>query len=267
MKKLAFAALATLAAMTSVNAADIGSYKDTPYTMSPVASPAGHFGGAYVGGSINWEVLDVDQRGSLSIETGNESFPLFDDKLPGMSGEDFAGGAQIGYNFEFGRLYVGPVAKFDLGGPSASLNRTLEEGDDDGEGRVTGHLNFDVNWSATLAGKLGWAITDRVGVYGLVGVGFVDADVNGSVHMSAGDSPIGGIGINSSAHSDTLTAFTYGAGVDLKISDQWRGFVEWQRFDLDSFDASGSALVDFLKYGYDGDATLDVVRVGVNYAF
>jgi opacity protein-like surface antigen len=264
MKNFILAAIAVIASVMPASAADVfgGSTKDAPIELPAIYRTAAHFGGGYVGGSVNWENLDVDQRGSLTFDCCEYSNPTtIPVKLPGMSDDTFAGGVQAGYNFELGRVYVGPVVKFDLGGPSATLKHSFDE-----RGDVTGELNFDVNWSATIAAKFGIAVTDRIGVYGFAGVGFVDVDVNGNVHANLGG-PIGGIGLNSAAHNETVTAFTYGVGGDLKITDRWRAFAEWQRFDLDTFNASGSVLLDCIIYGYKGNAELDVIRVGLNVAF
>lgn len=270
--------LAMLVGAMPASAADAWSSKDAPAPYSQAAPTVAQtgFSGAYIGASVNWENLDVTQKGSLTCvgcgetpdepeasiaEKGDfaEDVTLLTGRLPSMSDDDFTGGVQIGYNWQFGRLYGGPVAKFDLGGPTASLHRTLDVDDE-----VTGDLQMIVNWKATLAAKLGVQVTDFLGVYGLLGIGLVDADVNGRLHAGPAG---GGIGINSAAHSETLAALTYGVGLDVKLSDRWRGFAEWQRFDLDTFDASGGVVLDRLQYGYQGEADLDVVRVGINYSF
>ncbi|HVQ43859.1 MAG TPA: outer membrane beta-barrel protein [Candidatus Saccharimonadia bacterium] len=238
------------------NATDLRSTKDAPAFDTMTKAPIG-FGGGYVGGSVNWSQIDVSQSASISIGDESASFGL-----PGMSGDEFSGGVQIGYNFEAGRLYGGPVVKFDLGGPTASLHHTFAT-DEDGEALATGDLKMTVNWTATLAGKGGIRVTDWLGVYGLLGIGFVDVDVDGRAHVGR---PGQGIGLHENA-TDTVTAFTYGAGVDLKLSDNWRAFAEWQRFDLDTFNAQGSILFDQIRYGYKADSDLDVIRVGVNYAW
>lgn len=275
MKRMLIAAIAAIAAATPISAADIdGSFKDSlprPAEISRIENTG--FGGGYVGASVNWSSLDVDHSGSLDGRNcdeceHNDDRQFISGKLPGMSDDVVNGGMQIGYNFTaFERFYFGPVAKFDLGGPSASLRRTLIEGDEDGFGETNGKIEMDVNWTATLAAKLGIQVIDRVGIYGLIGVGFVDVDASGSVHMNLQPSPIGGISVNTPTHSETVTAFTYGAGVDVKLDERWRLFAEWQRFDLETFSANGSIFADCLKYGYDADPTLDVIRVGVNVAF
>lgn len=245
----------------SANAADLRSLKDpSPTVFTSPTAPAiarGAFAGGYVGASVNWSSLDVDQ--SASISAYDETLPI---GLPGMSGDEFSGGVQIGYNFQGGRIYGGPVVKLDLGGPTASLHHTFAA-DEDGEALATGDLQMKVNWAATIAGKGGVQVTDWLGVYGLLGVGFVDVDVDGRAHIGRSGA---GIGLHENA-TDTVLAFTYGAGADIKLSDNWRAFAEWQRFDLNAFEANGSILFDQLRYGYKGDGNLDVIRVGVNYAW
>lgn len=273
MKKFLIAALAAIAAHTSAGAADIGVSTKDSYSDAPAIYKVNSgFGGAYVGGSVNWSNLDVDHSGSLDWSQCDDC-PMNDDrqqisgKLPDMSDDEFTGGIQAGYNFAMDRIYLGPVVKFDLGGPSASLKRTILDNPNGDTYDTTGKIDFEVNWSATVAAKVGVQVLDNVGVYGLIGVGFVDVDARGSAHMNLSPSSIGGFGVRTDNHSDTVTAFTYGFGVDAKITERWRAFVEWQRFDLNTFDASGSLLLDCIEYGYKADADLDVVRVGLNVAF
>ena len=274
MKHLILAMIAVVAGTLSGNAADLdrSSIKDTFADAPAIYKVNSGFGGGYVGASVNWSSLDVGHSGSIDARNcdkceHNDEWQFASGTLPGMSADEFSGGIQAGYNFEIGRVYVGPVVKFDLGGPSASLNRKLIDSDLPNDlGDATGAIDFEVNWSATVAAKLGVQVLDRVGVYGLIGVGFVDVDARGSAHLNVGG-PVGGFGVRTDNHSETVTAFAYGAGVDVKITDRWRAFAEWQRFDLDTFNANGSVLLDCIKYGYKADADLDVVRVGLNAAF
>lgn len=290
MKRMIFAAAALFAAYAApASAADI-SIKDT-YSATPANAPAIYkvnsgFAGGYVGASINWENLDVDQRANLdwsrctkeygvqcAIRRGvadvfdteiNKDATSFRDSLRGMSDDAITGGVQIGYNWQIGRVYFGPVVKFDLGGPSADLHRVFD-GNENDNFAVTSDIEFKVNWKASLVGKLGVQAADWLGVYAIGGIGFVDADVNGKLRAGPIDG-IGGLGLTSH-DNETLPALTYGIGADIRLSDSWRMFAEWQRFDLDTFDTSSSVLIDCLRYNYSGDADLDVFRVGVNYAF
>lgn len=273
-------AFALFGAIGTANAADLNrpSTKDAVGGFAIGETPAIHkgaFAGAYFGASVNWENLDVDNGATLDwgncengcfrkalgyFLNGDSSTTSYRDSLRGMSDDEITGGVQLGYNWQVGRLYGGPVIKFDLGGPTANLSRSLDD-----DGFVTHDLEYSVNWKASILLKGGIQVTDYLGVYALGGVGFVDADVNQALHAG----PIGGIGgLGLTSHdNETLTALTYGIGADVKLSDRWRMFAEWQRFDLDTFNSTSSVLIDCLKYNYDGEANLDVVRIGLNYTF
>lgn len=291
MRKILTSIVLALSMVGTASAADVNgrvSTKDT-YAAPGLTAPAIYkvnsgFAGGYIGASINWENLDVDQRANLdwsrcSEEDGvqcairrgvadvfdteiDKDATSFRDNLRGMSDDAITGGVQVGYNWQVGRVYFGPVAKFDLGGPAADLHRVLY---DEGDGSITHDIEFKVNWKASLLAKIGVQPADWLGVYAIGGVGFVDVDVNGKLHAGP-ISGIGGVGLTSH-DNETVTALTYGLGADIRLSDQWRMFAEWQRFDLNTFDTSSSVLIDCLKYNYGGDANLDVFRVGVNYAF
>lgn len=274
MKKYILAAIAVFAAAVPVGAADIGgSIKDT-FSNAPAIQTVGRtgFGGGYVGASVNWSNLEVDHRGSVDWSSCddcpmNDEYQRISDKLPGMSDDEFTGGIQAGYNFTAGAVYFGPVVKFDLGGPSATLRRTLIENPEGDFLDTTGKIEMDVNWTATLAAKLGVQVADWLGVYGLIGVGFVDVDARGGLHVNLQPMTVQGVSLHTQNHSDTITALTYGLGVDVKLTERWRAFAEYQRFDLETFNAGGSFVLDCIEYGYAANADLDVVRVGLNVAF
>lgn len=261
--KLLIAALLTVAGLSAAHAADLPMKGDDSLPAIVRIETSRGFGGWFVGGSVNWDNLNVEQRGSLTYpaivqgedgpELGTASTGFVG--LPDADGSEISFGARFGYLFQIGRLYGGPVAMFDLGGPSAKFNYS--------DGAFDGSIETTVNWKASLVGKLGVQVLDRVGVYAIAGVAFVDMDVDGKAHYGT---PGQGFGLTTN-HNETVTALTYGVGVDLKISDGWTGFAEYQRFDLDTFNASGSIFADQIQYGYKGDSTIDTVRVGMTYSF
>lgn len=225
-------------------------------------SPAPVWSGFFVGGSLNFDRLDTENSGGVDWSdcdhcTRRYLDEYFDTKgaiasrLPDLDDTGISGGVRAGYLFQAGRVYGGPVLMADFGKVEAELNHSF---DDD----VRGKLSIGSSWRAAGVVKGGVIVTDWLGVYGFAGVGLVDVDVNAS--LSDGDETVSIMN-----YRDTVTALTFGAGADLKLSQNVAAFAEWQRFDLDSFD--GSKTVDCFRFVHHGNADLDVIRVGLTYTF
>lgn len=266
MKKLILIAAAFGMIATSTQAADVynGSLKDGPaksYAQHVTIDTArGTFAGPFVGVSVNYDHLDVDHGGSLTPTEECETCIFRDalgeegvsSRLPNFDGKGWGGGVRAGYMWQGGRLYGGPVLSVDFGSTDATFRYD--------DNFVNGKISLEKSWSAQIAGKLGLAVTDRIGVYAIAGwnVAQVEAKLSGE---AAG---IGGFGAK---HDDTLTGFSYGAGVDVVLSGNWKGFAEYQRIELDDFKMSGSLFEDCVKFGYDANPTNDVIKVGLTYTF
>lgn len=275
MKSIATLALATLAGLSAAAAADLPSMKDRYTNETPVSFARQSFAGAYVGASINWDSLNVDHNGELFEEgfgctRANPQCTTGVVGLPNMSDDAFSGGIRAGYNFRAGSLYFGPVVMFDLGGLEASLRHEFGSTDNE-EGpnaSLTGGIDYTVNWKGAIAGKLGVAIlNERVGIYGLLGAGLVDTDINGHVRLNvtgAGDFTGGGL---EKHHNEQTFAWVIGGGIEGKLSDNWTVFAEYNRWELDTVNVSGSVLIDNIRYNHESDSHIDVVRVGVTRYF
>jgi len=259
--RIIYALLAIVAGATSVGAADLrGSTKDVGADAPAIYQVSkSSFGGFFVGASVNWDRLDVEHEGSMNWEDCpncsvqkplNEYFGTkggIAGNLPDISDKGIGGGLRGGYMFQAGRIYGGPVLMVDF----SQVDETY----------ATGKLSVGSDWRAAAVLKGGVEVIERVGVYGFVGVGMVDISVDGSI----GGPVLGGETVSVMGYSDTVTAFTFGGGVDVKLTEHLSAFGEWQRFDLNSF--GGSKGVDCFAFTHDGDANLDVVRVGLNYNF
>lgn len=272
--KAAFAALVMITGSTSAMAADLpGSTKDTYQTQtSPLTiTERGNFAGAFVGASVNWDRLDVKHSGSVdwsecespclrnALDNYFGTEGGIAGNLPDMDDDGISGGVRAGWMFQVGRIYGGPVVMFDYGQVEASMAHDFVFDD---QVVATGNLSVSSDWRAAAVGKLGFEVTSWLGVYGIAGVGVVDLSVDGSLSGPAAAElgAAGSVGAN-----DTVTAFTYGVGADVRFSQDWKLFAEWQRFDLDSFE--NSAAIDCFRFSHDADADLDVIRVGLTYTF
>lgn len=265
MRTIIAAALMLVAGATAHAADMTPSRTYTPDDAGPITLHS-TFAGAYVGASVNWSqlrgengtALDWDKcehcdaralRKFFDVETNGADL-----SFPDLKNDQFGGGFRAGYNWQVGRIYGGPLVMVDFGGASSSTSI--------GDELAGGNVDFNVNIQGTIAGKLGVALTDRIGLYGLVGWSFADVDVDTEAHVGTGEGAVR----SSNNHSKYVNGFAYGGGFDVKVTGNLAAFAEYQHVDLSNFDASG-ALLDCIKYDYRASPELDTVRVGLTYTF
>lgn len=278
MKHIIFAAAALFAAFTApASAADINgrtSVKDTYATAPAIATgaPTQAFAGTYAGVSVSWQSMDVEHGGSLSGdlvhfltkgETDTISGPLAD-----MNEQAFRFGAQVGHQWRVGRLYFGPRFAVDFGELEADMKRTdvlFESENGRNSLQHNGRLSISSDFLATASLKLGVAVTENVGIYGIGGVSVSDIDVNASGSWSGEhcDKPFSDKLPWQAANSKMAVGYHIGAGVDFELGD-WNAFAEYTYHDLGEIDSRGTIYGGAIAYDHNADITMNVVKVGVN---
>jgi outer membrane immunogenic protein len=225
------AATAALAiAASTAHAADLPSrYSPAPaYNALPVFTWTGFYAGLNAG--YGWNVGDSRYYDpAFGTPRGNR-------------GGGFVGGAQAGYNYQFG-MFVGGL-ETDLqyaavGNKGASYGTTYYPGDSDG-------------FFGTIRARAGVAF-DRALVYGTGG--FAYGDVGGN----RGYDPV----LGHHSGDEVNWGWTLGGGVEYAITDNFTAKVEGLYVDLDTKDnyvLGGRVKVD-------RDAEFGVIRAGVNYKF
>jgi len=208
---------------------------DLPYRSSPTpmysAAPTFTWTGFYAG---------VNAGFGWSVGSSRYFDPAFG--RVGGSKNGFVGGAQAGYNYQYGMFVLGAEADLQyaaVGNKGASYGRTYYQGEDDG-------------YYGTIRARLGLAF-DRVLVFGTGG--FAYGDVGGNV---AYDTELG-------YHRDngTNVGWTLGGGVEYAVTDNFIAKVEGSYVNLDTSD--NYVLGD--RIGLRRDTEFGVVRAGLNYKF
>jgi outer membrane immunogenic protein len=223
------AATAALAiAASTAHAADLpGRYSPAPaYNALPVFTWTGFYAGLNAG--YGWNVGD-SRYYDPAFRNGKRS-------------GGFIGGAQAGYNYQFG-MFVGGL-ETDLqyaavGNKGASYGTTYYPGDSDG-------------FFGTIRARGGVAF-DRALVYGTGG--FAYGDIGGN----RGYDPL--LGYHSG--DEVNWGWTLGGGVEYAITNNFTAKVEGLYVDLDTKDnyTLGG------RVNVDRDAEFGVLRAGVNYKF
>ena len=221
---------ALVIAASTAHAADLPYRRDPApmYNSLPMFTWTGFYAGVNAG--FGW-----------STGTSRYYAPAFG-RINGGSKNGFVGGAQVGYNYQFGMFVLG--AETDLqyasvGNKGASYGNTYYAGEDDG-------------YFGTLRARAGVAF-DRALIFGTIG--FAYGDVGGN---RAYDTELG-------HHRDNSTngGWTLGGGVEYAITDSFTAKAEGLYVNLDTKD--NYALSD--RIGLRRDTEFGVVRAGLNFKF
>jgi len=259
MKRTLLAATAlgfTLSA--SAFAADLPSRKAPPY-IPPPPPPVwtGFYGGLNLGGGWaagggqNSLLPYADPRCALS--------PANFFILPGGGNTSnntggVVGGAQIGYNYQFGNSFlVGVEADFQgtsLTGGNSGNNIAAYASPLLPAGGVLVPLatgnggNIGLPWFGTVRGRAGYLVTPTLLVYGTGGFAYGE--------------------VTAFNFSNTRTGWTAGGGVEWMFHPNWSAKIEYLYTDLSGGGATGGW---GWNYGYHRHPQINVVRAGVNYHF
>ena len=207
-------------------------YKAEPVMMAPAPT----WTGCYIGGNIG---------GAF----GNASASTTGGEVSG-NGSGFAGGGQIGCDYQFGGGFViGVRDMFDW--TSNSKSGTFPAAAFGGTSAVA---NFNNQWFDTLTARLGYAVQPNWLLYFQGGAAWAHTSTNVTVG-----------GVQFGQTSNTRTGWTIGGGVEWMFAPHWSAFLEGNYMDFGS--TSGSVTTGGVVYPVTAKATESNVLVGVNYRF
>jgi outer membrane immunogenic protein len=238
VKKFVFGSIALIALVGTAAAADLPrrpAYKAAPM-MSPV--PVYNWTGFYVGGNVggawgNIEATDVNTGATVS---------------PNNSG--FAGGGQIGYDYQMGPWVIGIRNIFD--GTSISGGATIS--DPLFSGTINGHLH----WFDSLTARAGYLVQPNVLLYAQGGAAWTSWDVNAINGAGAQVGEISG---------GNRTGWTVGGGAEWMFLPHWSTFLEYNYMGFGTRSATTTACVGGTCANISAKSNLQNVLVGVNYKF
>jgi outer membrane immunogenic protein len=238
MKRILLATVA-IAALGSASAlaADLPqrpAYK-APIVMAPTPTWTGCYVGANIGGAFG--------HASLNGAAGTVS----------TNGDGFAGGGQIGCDYQFtGGFVVGIRNMFD--GTSNKRSGTIGAGP--GVGTV---VNFNNQWFDTLTARIGYSFQPAWLLYLQGGGAWAHTSTNATFN---------GVQVGQTSH--TGTGWTIGGGAEWMFAPHWSVFLEGNYMDFGS--RSGTIITPNIALcaagcGFNAKATETTVLVGVNYRF
>ncbi len=201
-------------------------YKDVPV----YAQPFFLWQGAYIGGFAGIAWSSIEAANNVIVLTSSGVVPVGP-----LSSTGLMGGAQFGYNVQFGRFVYGVEA--DLGGLDSGASLTFTNPGLRGLLQISSSGGFFGDITGR-AGILSWNTL----FYTKAGYAFFTGDV--SVSTSRGGAPL---------DSGTLTGWTIGAGAEYPLAPNWTVKAEYQYFDLASSNSGCCSI------------TANAVKVGFNW--
>lgn len=223
MKKISLIAVAGILSTTSAFAADL--YSAQPSSSAPAYSASSFdWSGFYAGVNLGygWSEYELDD-GVVAVTI---------DDIDGI-----LGGAQVGYNHDFGGFVLGAEADFQF----SDINRSL----------ATGLGSFDVGIESfgTVRARAGVAV-DRFLPY-----------LTGGIAWGNGSATVGIPGVGTFDEDETYVGYAIGAGVEYAVTDSVTVKGEYLYADFGSKDFSDGVTT------LSTDLDAHVVRVGLNYKF
>ncbi len=250
MKYVAAAALCAAAA-GAVHAADLAPApaQHMLYSKAPIAESFS-WTGFYIGANAGWNWTHTTQTDTGPGVFG-QVFPI--GSVTEYSHDGFLGGAQLGYNYQFGRFVLGLEGDFDWSNSKLSQDGSL--------GAITFNVNNKNKYIATLAPRFGYAF-DRALVYGKFGVAWSRDEYN----LTASD------GSAATGRFD-LWGWMLGVGLEYAIWDRVTLKAEYNyisygnRNEVLNFNAIDLVTGTVTADPNDTRVRTQVFKVGLNYLF
>jgi len=173
--------------------------------------------------------------------------------MPDASGTGVAGGGQAGCSLQRGRLVFGLEGMFD--GTGTDQRENLPSA-----GFADEIYTTEMNWFATVTGKIGVTITPQLLVYAKGGAAFMETDYTDeaadATYRATGD--------------DSHTGWTAGGGATYALDAHWSVFGEYNYLDFGSSRVTLTSEIDTATYPdwinrY--DHKVHAVIFGANYRF
>jgi len=230
---------------SSAFAADLGGVYETP--IAPAPAPVFSWTGFYLGGHVGYGWSNKDW--TLVQNAGNEISNRVGSQITSHEAVGVLGGVQLGYNHQLNRIVLGVEGEFSwtgMDGGSSWLN----------EGDVYRDATTDINWIATLAGRIGFAF-DRKLLYVKGGIAWADEDFSHTGGSIRNDRYFTG--------GDTRFGWLIGVGLEYALDTNWSVKAE---YDYLNFGSDNVSLTDGDRTAiFDIDQDFHIAKIGISYKF
>jgi outer membrane immunogenic protein len=262
MKKIVLATVLAALASASALAADLG---PRAYTKAPMmAAPVSSWQGFYIGGNVGYGW--GDGKTDFSFLPTPLDFGIANATLDTKS-KGALGGAQIGYNWQMGSLVTGFEVDIQGSGIKGKAGPTHPLDVDTGLPLAFAVLtaNHELSWFGTVRGRLGFAVTPDLLLYGTAGLAYGQTKASANADESA---EIGRDPFRANV-SKTKAGWAAGAGGEWMFARNWSAKLEYLFVDLGKTSETRFDIPPFGDFGvrYTWHTQENIVRAGVNYHF
>lgn len=250
---------ASAAALIASSPALAGSPAPAPVdpVIAPVASaPVFSWAGGYAGVNVGYGGDKAKHPFNVTEYDGDFAYYSENGSLD-ITSSGFAGGAQVGWNFQNNSMVYGVEADYQASNikGEASFNYANSSGDS-----FSGKVGTKLKHFGTIRARVGHTVTDRFLVYGTAGFASGKTETYAKGSMS-------GSGSDSISSSKTKSGWTAGIGAEYAFSDNWSMKSEYLYTDLGKADVFSGALNSYTDANLDRKFNFHMVRVGINYHF
>jgi outer membrane immunogenic protein len=207
-------------------------YKAPPAGVLPAAYD---WTGFYIGGHVGYGWGQQDWRDSIGLfDVNNKS-------------NGFLGGGQAGFNYQINQFVLGVEGDFSWMGMNGGSNANTVLG----AAPIGATFNTNVDWTATMTGRLGVAF-DRWLVYGKGGVAWAHDKFSTTAYTFPGTVDF----------TDTRLGWTVGGGVEYAFAPNWSAKAEYDYLRFGDRDVSFAP-------GTSTNINQDIheIKFGINYKF
>lgn len=267
MKRLFLCTVASVTMLSAAGAADLA-VRRSP--AAPAFTPAFTWTGFYVGAHAGYHWSDADMKlagvglAVLPIDVERGTLP----RSMSVKKDGFLGGAQAGYNMQFGMF----VAGIEAGMSRIDVNTDARYSAPDRflfPGAMTNTVvKSELDWLGTVRARAG-AVIDRALVFVTGGLAVGDVSNSFSINIPTAPVPLGPYFSPTWRKGGTEWGWTLGAGVEYALTQNLSIKAEYLYYDLGDRTIRGMDAPnfgnEFIDYKFKNDG--NIVQGGVNYRF
>jgi outer membrane immunogenic protein len=180
--------------------------------------------------NVNTSLIDFEEYGVAAADLA--TFSLNDDYA------SFIGGGQMGYNFEFWRIVLGPevdIQGVTEGDHHASATSSITPDPEFPENPITQDATVSrrMDWLGTVRGRIGFTITPCLLIYGTGGLAYGEVDARTGIRQFVeNDESLPNVYSTNGAFSSTQSGWCAGGGLEFMFWKRWSVKAEYLYFDL-----------------------------------
>jgi outer membrane immunogenic protein len=225
-----------------------------PALAAPPADPVFNWTGFYIGGQVGggWDASQPTRT-----DAGGAPYIPLGFVLNTLHASGLLGGGYAGFNYQINRFVIGIDGDYSWANLGGSVGDVVLLGGTD-------NRNLSINWIATLAGRLGYAVNDWM-LFGKAGWAWKGVNSNAAGYIA------GVITVNSVTPEVTRNGWTIGTGIEWAFAHNWSAKLEYDyvKFNTGNSHSIGTNVatgaVGVAEYSV--VSSLNMVKLGVAYRY